>query len=140
MFVFPSQEWCEEAVRLVNQDPEAALAADGWAGDFGIVIEAEPGRLAQPFVVHLVPEGARIGSVEYLEDADELEDLEPAYRLRAPYGTWKGLMLGQLDPVEAILKRKIQVEGNLQPLIERMRYKNIAERIFSQLQTRFIDE
>lgn len=140
MFVFPSQEWCEEAVRLVNQDPEAALAAAGWEGDFGIVIEAESGKLAASFVVHLVPQGTRIDSVEYLEDADELDDLEPAYRLQAPYGTWKGLMLGHLDPVEAILKRKIQVAGNLQPLIERMRYKNIAERIFAQLKTRFVDE
>jgi hypothetical protein len=41
--------------------------------------------------------------------------------------------------VEAVLKRRITVTGDLQPLIERMRYKGIADRVFAALKTEFID-
>ena len=40
MLVFPSREWCEEAIRLVNSDPEVAQVGSGWEGDFGAVILA----------------------------------------------------------------------------------------------------
>jgi hypothetical protein len=32
------------------------------------------------------------------------------------------------------------VDGDVQPILERMRYKDIAARVLSQLETRFIDE
>jgi hypothetical protein len=140
MPVFPSKEWCEEAIRLANADPEVALAGAGWDGDFGAIIEAEPGRLARHFVAHVVPKEGRIVRFRVLDDPDDLDELEPAYLARAPYSVWKGLLLGHLDPVEAVLKRRIAMQGDLQPLIERMRYKGIAERIFAQLETQFLDE
>jgi putative sterol carrier protein len=139
MATFPSKEWCEEAVRVVNADPESVLAGAGWKGDFGLVVEAEPGKLAKPFTVHLVPDGGKITRYEILRDPDELEELEPAYVARAPYSTWKGLILGTVDPVEAVLKRQIRMTGDLQPVMERMRYKGIAERVLSKLETTFAD-
>ena len=60
MATFPSKEWCEEAVRLVNEDPESSLAAQGWQGEIGVIVDAEPGKLARAFVAYLVPRGGRI--------------------------------------------------------------------------------
>lgn len=136
---FPSKEWVDEAVRLTNADPECAVAGKGWTGDFGAVVEAEPGKLSKPFVVHVVPGDCRIQKARVLDDPDDLDELEPAYLARAPYSVWKQLLLGTLDPVEAVLKRRISMKGDLQPLIERMRYKGIADRVFAQLKTEFID-
>lgn len=137
---FPSKEWCDEAVRLTNADPEAPLAGAGWDADFGLVIEAERGKLERDFAVHVQPQGGRIARYAVLRDKDELEEIEPAYSARAPYSVWKALLLGQLDPVEAVLKRRIQVSGDLQPLIERARYKGIGDRVLAQIQTTFPDE
>ena len=137
---FPSKEWCEEAVRLTNSDPEAAAAGQGWKGDFGAIVDAEPGKLAKPFVVHIVPENGLIKKLRVLDDPDDLDEFEPAYVARAQYSVWKELLKGTLDPVDAVLKRRISMKGDLQPLIERMRYKGIADRVFSQLKTEFIDE
>jgi hypothetical protein len=137
---FPSKEWCEEAVRLTNSDPESVAAGQGWKGDFGMVVDAEPGKLARPFVVHLVPKDGLITRLRVLDDPDDLDEFEPAYVARAPYTVWKELLQGTLDPVEAVLKRRIAVTGDLQPLIERMRYKGIADRVFTQLKTEFVDE
>ncbi len=140
MPLFPSKEWCEEAIRLVNADPEAVEAGRGWVGDFGGVIEAEAGKLAKPFVFHVVPRDGRVEKFRLLVDPDDLDEFEPAYLARGPYSIWKGLLQGTLDPVEMVLKRKLAVQGDLQPLIERMRFKGVAERLLVKLVTEFVDE
>jgi putative sterol carrier protein len=137
---FPSKEWCEEAVRLLNDDPERSLAAQGWQGDIGVIVDAEPGKLARAFVVHVVPRDARIEKLRVLEEPDDLDELEPAYLARAPYTVWKQLLQGSLDPVEAVLRRRIAVKGDLQQVIERLRFKGIADRLLSDLKTEFVDE
>lgn len=140
MAKFPSKEWCDEAVRLTNSDPESTAAGLGWSGDFGAVVEAEPNKLGKPFVVHLEPKNGKIVRVTVLDDRDDLEEIEPAYLASAPYSVWKALLLGSLDPVEAVLKKWITLKGDLQPLIERMKYKGIADRVFAQLKTEFLDD
>jgi len=140
MPVFPSRGWAEAAMALVNADPDSVAAARGWSGDFGLVIEAERGALDEHFVVWVRPENGRVAELRVLVDPDDLDELEPAYRIRAPYSVWKGLLLGNVDPVEAILKRRLRVDGDVQPILERMRYKDIAARVLSGLETRFIDE
>ncbi len=140
MPIFPSKEWADEAVRLANADPEVADAGRGWEGDFGVVIEAEKGRLGATFTLHIVPQDGRIARLKILRDPDELEEIEPAYVARAPYSVWKALLKGELDPVEAVLRRRISVSGDVQPLIERARYKGIGDRILASIQTTFADE
>lgn len=140
MPIFPSKEWADEAVRLANADPEVAAAGADWVGDFGIVIEAEVGKLDAPFTVHVVPRQGRVERCKILRDPDELEEIEPAYLARAPYSVWKALLTGELDPVEAVLRRQITLAGNVQPLIERARYKGIGDRVLAQIQTVWADE
>ena len=140
MPVFPSRGWAEAAMTLVNADPDTVVAGRGWTGDFGLVIESEPGKLDEDFVAWVRPEEGRVADLKILVDPDDLDELEPAYRIRAPYSVWKGLLLVSVDPVEAIVKRKLRVDGDVQPILERMRYKDIAARVLSRLETRFIDE
>lgn len=140
MPVFPSREWAEAAIALLNADEETAEAGLGWEGDFGVVIEAEPGKLARAFVVHLEPQGGKVKGLRVLADPDDLEEIEPAYLARAPYSVWKALLQGTLDPVEAVLRRRISIQGDVQPLIERARHKGIAERLLAKLETVFADE
>jgi hypothetical protein len=140
MPVFPSREWCEEAARLANGDPQSAVAGRGWNRDLGLVVEAEVGRLTRAFTVYCHPVDGRIEDLRILKDPDDLEELSPAYLVRAPYSVWKGLLQGKLDPIEAVLRRQIRVEGDMQPLIERMQHRAIAERVLAQLETEFLDD
>jgi len=138
--VFPSKEWAEAAVALLNADPETAQVGEGWEGDFGVVIDAEPGKLAMAFVVHLEPADGKVKRFRVLKDPDDLEEIEPAYLARAPYSVWKALLQGTLDPVEAVLRRKISIQGDVQPLIERAGHKGITDRLLGKLETVFADE
>lgn len=139
MPVFPSEEWCRAAIALAEADPELPAASAGWQGDFCVVMLPAPPYLREPFIIHLRPEGARIGEFRVLEDLDEVDEVGAAYVARAPYPVWKGLLRGTVDPVEAVLRRQVSVQGDVQPLIERARFKGIIDRVLSQLQTTFVD-
>lgn len=137
---FPSRAWCEEALRLLETDPETVRAGQGWTADIGVVVAAEPGKLDKPFVVYFRPVEGRIEQWKILVDADDLDEFDPAYRIQAPYSVWKGLLLGTVDPVEAVLRRQVQVEGEIQPLVERIQHKKLAERVLERIETRFVDD
>jgi len=137
---FPSHAWCEEALRLLEADPESRRAGQGWTADFGVVVDAEPGKLERPFVVYVRPVNGRVERWSVHPDPDDLDELDPVYRIRAPYTVWKGVLLGTVDPIEAVLRRRVEVQGDIQPLIEKMQHKGLAERVLSAIDTRFVDD
>jgi len=140
MPIFPSREWCEAAIRAANADPESALAGDRWVGDFGAVVDSEPGKLPKPFAVHCVPAGGQITKFRVLADPDELDEIEPRYLARAPYSVWKAVIRRELDPLQAVAQRKLYFQGDLEQLARRMKYKGIADRVLASIETQFIDE
>ena len=46
---------------------------------------------------------------------------------------------GHGGPVQAIVQRKLRVDGDVQPILERMRYKDVAARVLARLDTQFPD-
>jgi hypothetical protein len=139
MPVFPSKEWCEEAAAALNADPESARAGKGFTGEIAAAVLPEPPDLRDGFAIWVRPEGGRIAELRVLEDLDEIEEIEPAYVARATYATWKGLLLGSLDPIEAVLQHKIDFRGDLRQLVERAQYKDLIRRVLSRVPTTFKD-
>ena len=59
---------------LVNADPDSVAAGRGWTGDFGVVIESEPGKLDEDFVAWVRPEEGRVADLKILFDPDDLDE------------------------------------------------------------------
>jgi putative sterol carrier protein len=121
---FPSEAWCRDAIRLLNEDPDAAEAARGWDGDFGVVIDRADG----PMGISIgAPVNGRLPEPEFLP-ADEIEENEPRYFARATEADWWALIEGGLDPIAAIVQKRLVARGDLTPVIARLQYRGLAER------------
>ncbi len=121
---FPSEAWCRRAVALFNEDPEAAEAARGWDGDFGVVFDGADG----PVAVRVgAPLDGRLPAPEVLP-LDVLEARAPRYFARASVEDWRALMQGALDPIAAIVQRRLVARGDLTPVIARLSYRGLALR------------
>lgn len=121
---FPSEAWCRDAIRLLNEDPDAAEAARGWDGDFGVVIDRADG----PMGISIgAPVNGRLPEPEFLP-ADEIEESEPRYFARASEADWWALIEGGLDPIAAIVQKRLVARGDLTPVIARLQYRGLAER------------
>ncbi len=129
---FPSEAWAREAVAALNADPDAPAAARGWTGDFGLVVDTEAGAVA---VYVGPPSDGRLPAPEVLA-LESLAARATSYFARADEGTWRELILGTLDPVAAIVQRRIEVRGDLTPVVSRLKYRGLAERWLSGLSQR----
>lgn len=124
MSPFPSEAWCREAIALLNADPDAGGAAQGWDFDFGVVIDRPDG----PMAIHLgAPVDGALPPPRFLTVA-ELEALSPRYFARASQADWWALIEGGLDPIFAIVQKRLVARGDLTPVIARLQYRGLAER------------
>lgn len=127
---FPSEAWCQAAIDALNDDPDLDGAARGWEGDFGVAIDLAAGGVRAVFLP--APAQGRFAPPEFL-DLDELEDREPRYFARASEADWWALITGGLDPIAAIVQKRLVAKGDLSPVVARLQYRGLAERWLARL-------
>ncbi len=107
--IFPSMDWLNELEAKLNSDERYADIAKKWEGDMTIVIEPE-GNLTEKKVYYLDLWHGKCRGVAELKDASEKK---AAFVLTSTYENIKRIMTGNLDPMQAMLTRKLSVQGNL---------------------------
>ncbi|MCK5247940.1 SCP2 sterol-binding domain-containing protein [Candidatus Bipolaricaulota bacterium] len=121
---FPSDEWIKELSRLLNESDSYESSAKDWEGDF--VFEIQPDKTFEDTAYLFLgllhgksPEAALLASPD---------ERDAAYHVIAPYGTWRKLIDGTLDPIQGMMMRKLKLQGNVMKI---MRYPKAAQEILS---------
>jgi putative sterol carrier protein len=107
--IFPSLNWLNELDNKLNTDERYAGIAKNWEGDMIIVIKPE-GNLKEQQVYYLDLWHGKCRGVAELKDASEKK---ATFVLTATYENIKSIMTGKLDPMQAMMTRKLSVQGNL---------------------------
>ncbi len=108
---FPSPEWLKALEERLNSDPRYAQVARNWEGDLAFIIEPDDsGELTEPLVLYLdLWHGKCRGSAVLRDPAEK----NPAFVLTAPLKELRRILDGKLDPMQAMLTRKLKVKGNM---------------------------
>jgi hypothetical protein len=133
---FGSREWIESVVAALNRQPDLPRALAGIGADGAFVVEAERPGWPGDVAAYARQERGRLIEWRLLDDPDDILELEPAYVVRAPYGTWKGLFNGA-DPVKAALSGRIRVEGDLEALVRRAGFRYVVDAALAVVATEF---
>lgn len=136
---FPSKDWAGALVAALNRQPDLAAALAGLPADLAAVVEAEPPALGCDVAVWGRHAGGRVAEWRMLEDPDEILEIEPAYVVRAPYRVWKALLRGE-DPLQAALSGRVRLEGDLEALVRRARFRYVVDAALAAVPTAFADE
>lgn len=107
--VFPSAEWLQTFQEKLNSDAHYAQVAAKWEGDMYFIIEPE-GNLKERVVMYLDLWHGQCRGVEIVE---EISKHTPAFTLKAGYPNFAKVLTGELDPMQAMLTRKLDVKGNM---------------------------
>jgi putative sterol carrier protein len=110
MAQFPSEEWVIAAKAKLNDDARYAQIAKAWEGDIRFVIEPG-GPLAEPCWIYLDLWHGTCRDA-YLETPNSAGK-KTAFTLKAPYENFAKILQGELDPMQAMLTRKLVVQGNM---------------------------
>ena len=62
------------------------------------------------------------------------------YVLSAPYTRWKDVVLGDLDPIRAMMQGKLRVRGDLPTIVREVRSANELVRLLGEVPTEFPDD
>ena len=109
---FPSEAWAKALMEKLNTSDTYAAIAKNWEGDLVFVIESDPASpvLSQPFVMYL---DLWHGKCRDAYQLPNLEGKQPAFILSGKLSDFVRVIQGKLDPMQAMLTRKIGVKGNM---------------------------
>jgi putative sterol carrier protein len=109
----PDEDWLQRLMDKLNSDEQYAQIAKNWEGDLAFVVE--PGDdLPETAVLYMDLWHGKCRGIEMLSDT---ESKKPAFELTAPLANYRRILSGELDPMQALLTRKLKVKGNLAYLL-----------------------
>jgi hypothetical protein len=120
--VFPSKEWFRAAAELLHADTAVQAAAkDFGAVTVGAVIEKGDGLKAD-FCLFAELKPGLPPKLQFPDDEDELEEMEPQYLLRAPHAVSRRVVEAviagtQVDPLSPVMNREVKLQGDLARLV-----------------------
>jgi hypothetical protein len=134
---FASREWIAAVAAALEAQPDLPKALAGLAADAAFVVEPEGRAFPRAIAVYARQEKGRIAGWRILPDEDDILELEPAYVIRAPYGTWKALLRGEREPLQAALSGQVKVKGDLEALVRRSSYRYVVDAALAAVATEF---
>lgn len=106
---FPSPEWLNSLYEKLNSDEKYASIAAKWEGDMTIIVEPS-GELIEPLYYYLDLWHGKCRRVAVLTKPDEEKS---AFVLTSTFENISLIMKGKLDPMQAMLTRKLKVQGSM---------------------------
>lgn len=121
---FPSDEWIKELRRQLNASDAYRRSAKNWEGDIMFIIDPDDAysRTAYLFL------GLFHGQSTDAAMVGSAGERPAEFVIRAPFGTWRRVIEGKLDPIQGMMTRKLKVTGDIMKI---MRYPKAASEIVS---------
>jgi len=106
---FPSEEWIKELETRLNTSESYAQAAATWEGDnIFVILPDENYQGTSYFYINL--QHGKASDARQLKSLDEQSAL---FTSTAPFGTWRKVLEGRLDPIQAMFSGKIKLKGSM---------------------------
>jgi len=135
MAKFGSKEWLESYVKTLNTNKAYEEAAKTWEGDFLFIVWADKeAGIKEEIVMWMDLWHGKCRGYEMLSNRGARET---AFIYEGTWANWKEIIEGRLDPIKALLIRKMQLTGD-RPMV--MRYTRAAKelvRTAQQIKTEF---
>ena len=137
-YQFPSPEWLQALKEKLNTDKKYAQIASKWEGE--IVFFIEPGGPVKDSMIFFTDLWhGECRDAFMIENEEQLKELSPAFILTSPYQTFVRILKGQLDPMQAMITRKLKVQGSMGYMMRNVPTVLEFVRCAKEIETAFID-
>lgn len=109
MAIFPSADWVQALKEKLNNDERYGQIAHKWEGDMRFVLEPD-GALTETLWIYIDLWHGKCRDA-YMEPLNSRN--KPAFILKAPYRNFVQVITGKIEPMAALLSRKLSVQGNM---------------------------
>jgi putative sterol carrier protein len=134
-YTFPSPEWFDQLKIEVNRSEAYASSAKTWEGDFFFTVEAGPG-LAEPFKVYLDLWHGQCREARTVAAGDTKK---PEFVIAGTLDTYRQIFTKKLDPIQALMGRKLKLEGNMMKIMRSVKATLDLVNCCSLIDTVYVD-
>ena len=119
--LYPSDAWIKDLQRICNEDAEFKTACGTFSGKFVFQIEAESGKLEETAYLFLWADQGEAKEALALGSLDDRPDAE--YVISGKYSVWKNIVQAKLEPLRAIMTRKLKlVKGSQLKILKQVKF------------------
>jgi putative sterol carrier protein len=111
-YPFPSEEWLQAFVSVLNTDTRYAEVASNWEGDFLFEILPDSGEKS-PLIVYYLDLWHGKCRKAFSVQPGEGEVPETKFTLTAPLGQFRKVLSGELDAMQGMLTRRLMLKGSM---------------------------
>jgi putative sterol carrier protein len=122
MIPFPSDQWAQHFKDALNANPNYHTKAADWEGDFLFIIAPDTAYPHQ-LTLYLDLWHGTCRAAQFTTDHPQT-----AYTLTGSYSIWKQIIQGTLDPLRAIVRGYLSVQGDSRKIMD---YAHAAQELVS---------
>ena len=134
---FGTQAWLACLRETINQSESYAEAAKNWEGDIYFIIEAADSYFPNDLYLYL---DLWHGQCRAAAIAHTPADYQPEFTLSGSFKTFRQIISEGLDPMKAIMTRKLKVQGNMAKIMRHVKAANQLVYCCTLIPTRFPPE
>ena len=131
---FPSEDWTKEYMAKLNANASYEDAGKNWEGPITFVVQKDESYSGDAYIYLDLYHG-KCREARYSQVESDLP--KPENKYSGPYGNWRKLINGEIDPIQGLLTGKFKLQGSMMKI---MRFTKAAKEMVStasQVQTEF---
>lgn len=131
--VFGSNDWVERLCDEINRSESYQRAARSWEGDFCFIVEPD-GHAVEPICMYM---DLYHGQCRQAFIVDDVNAPEPEFKVSGSMHVWQAVVQKKLDPIKALLTRKLKLTGNMGKIMRNVKAANELVNCTTKFDTEF---
>jgi len=140
MAIYPSQEWCDEWKKAINDDEAVARTGKNWGVDFNgnwLFEVTSGGGLEETAYVFLEAAAGKCSDARMLENPAE-ED--PGFVVTGSYVDFKPVVKGEADFLAAVVKGNFKMRGDMVKMMQYAKFIRAVANSISSFESEYLGE
>jgi len=134
LYEFGSEAWLNQLKDQLNQSETYAEAAKNWEGDLYFIIETRGSRLSEEIYLYM---DLWHGQCRQVAIATSSDQFSPEFTFTGNVKTFKQIIDDGLDPMKAIMTRKLKLQGNMAKIMRNVKAANQLVHCCTMIPTSF---
>lgn len=130
---FATDAWIKRLGDECNKSEAYREAAKNWEGDLYFIVEPE-GNLREPVYMYI---DLYHGQCRQAFVPEDYTTLTPEFIIRGPVSAWKEIADRKIDPIKALLTRKLFLKGNMTKIMRNVKAANALIECSTKFETKF---
>ena len=140
MAIYPSQEWCDEWKKAINDDEAVARTGKNWGVDFNgnwLFEVTSGGGLEETAYVFLEAAAGKCSDARMLENPAEEDH---GFVVTGSYVDFKPVVKGEADFLAAVVKGNFKMRGDMVKMMQYAKFIRAVANSISSFESEYLGE